>query len=406
MAQGRLAPPDPNAVTLFEWPMQLRTGLNDYGYHSVSGHVDQNPSFPNQLLDYNCGQRTYDTPSGYNHKGTDYYLWPFSWNKMDSSDVEIIAAAPGTIIYKSDGNFDRSCTSNSNNWNAVYVQHADGSVAWYGHMKNGSLTSKTIGQTVALGEYLGVVGSSGNSTGPHLHMEVYDASNNLIEPYAGNCNNMNTAGWWQNQRPYYDAAVNHIATNHHLPVFTPCSNQTIKNEQDYFGQLDTIYLMSYYRFLNTGDTIYVNIYRPNNSLWGNWSWVNTMPNYTSAYVYWWMIAGNNAPFGQWTFEVIYKNQSYIHHFNIGMTGNTEQNDESFRIFPNPAQNKISISGNNLNGQQATLEIFAANGMKVDSYLFASSSQTFALNLNTGLYIYVIRGNENGRILGKGKLLVE
>lgn len=128
------------------WPMQFRTGVNEYGYHSISGQVDQNPAFPNQLLDYNCGSRTYDTPSGYNHAGTDFFLWPFSFNKMDSSDVEIIAAAAGTIVYKQDGQFDRSCASNSNQWNAVYVQHSDGSVAWYGHMKNGSLTTKTVGQ--------------------------------------------------------------------------------------------------------------------------------------------------------------------------------------------------------------------------------------------------------------------
>ena len=50
--------------------------------------------------------------------------------------------------------------------------HADGSVAWYGHMKAGSLTNKAVGQTVSSGEYLGIVGSSGNSTGPHLHFGI------------------------------------------------------------------------------------------------------------------------------------------------------------------------------------------------------------------------------------------
>ena len=36
--------------------------------------------------------------------------------------------------------------------------HADGSIAWYGHMKSGSLTEKQ--DTVAQGEYLGIIGSS------------------------------------------------------------------------------------------------------------------------------------------------------------------------------------------------------------------------------------------------------
>ena len=92
---------------------------------------------------------------------------------MKASDaVRIVAAAPGTIVSKTDGNFDRNCAIGSGQWNAVYVRHADNSVAWYGHMKSGSLTTKAVGETVVTGEYLGIVGSSGSSTGPHLHFEI------------------------------------------------------------------------------------------------------------------------------------------------------------------------------------------------------------------------------------------
>lgn len=66
----------------------------------------------------------------------------------------------GVILDVRDGNFDRSCSFNNNSWNAVYVRHSDGSVAWYGHLKNGSATTKTIGEEVEEGEYLGIVGSS------------------------------------------------------------------------------------------------------------------------------------------------------------------------------------------------------------------------------------------------------
>ena len=100
------------------------------------------------------------------------YTWPFSWYKMDHDQVKVVAAADGVIIYKSDGNFDKNCGFNNDNWNAVYVEHADGSVAWYGHLKNGSLSTKAVGESVSSGEYLGIVGSSGSSTGPHLHFEV------------------------------------------------------------------------------------------------------------------------------------------------------------------------------------------------------------------------------------------
>jgi murein DD-endopeptidase MepM/ murein hydrolase activator NlpD len=309
-AQGKLAMPNTAQLVSFAWPLRLRTGLVDYGYHSVSGFVDNNGSFPNQLSDYNCGTQTYDTPSGYNHAGTDYYLWPFSWNKMDSSDVEIIAAAAGTIVYKNDGEFDRSCTSNGNNWNAVYVQHTDGSTAWYGHMKNGSLTNKTVGMTVAQGEYLGVVGSSGNSTGPHLHFEIYDVNNTLIDPYVGACNPTTSVSWWASQRPYIDRGINHIASNSTPPVFNACSNQDVKNEEDYFLPTDTIFLMTYYRFLQNADNVQINIYMPNNQLWSSWQWTNTWGSFTSAWVYWWMIPGVGAMNGQWRFEAVYDNQTY------------------------------------------------------------------------------------------------
>lgn len=59
--------------------------------------------------------------------------------------------------------------------NDVWVQHdVDGTefVSVYGHMKDGSF--KVVqGQTVTVGQELGEVGSTGNSTGPHLHLEIH-----------------------------------------------------------------------------------------------------------------------------------------------------------------------------------------------------------------------------------------
>ena len=77
---------------------------------------------------------------------------------MDENAVEIISIADGMIIHKQDGNDDRSCSIGGKTWNAIYIQHADGSIAWYGHLKKGSITSKSVGEIVQAGEYLGVVG--------------------------------------------------------------------------------------------------------------------------------------------------------------------------------------------------------------------------------------------------------
>lgn len=245
--EGKLSAYQNRASTavLFSWPIRKKAGLTDPGFYGISNYIDRNPAYPNLIQDYNCGTRSYDMASGYNHKGTDIFSHPFSWYKMDSNQVEIIAAAAGTIIGKSDGNFDRSCSFGSSDWNAVYIQHADGSVAWYGHMKKGSVTSKAIGQTVAVGEFLGVMGSSGSSTGPHLHFEVYNSSNVLVDPWNGPCNS--APSWWASQQPYYNSTVNKIMTCNRPPDYYSCPTIERPNESKNFCFGDTVYLLAFYR---------------------------------------------------------------------------------------------------------------------------------------------------------------
>ena len=117
---------------LFIWPVQKASGVDYNEIWGISNYLDHNASGPNLLSDYNCGTRTYDTTSGYDHQGLDIFSWPFGWRMMDNDEAEIIAAAAGQIIAKNDGEFDRSCDfSTTTPWNAVYIQHNDGSVAWY-----------------------------------------------------------------------------------------------------------------------------------------------------------------------------------------------------------------------------------------------------------------------------------
>ena len=53
----------------------------------------------------------------------------------------------------------------------------------YAHMEWGSLTVSE-GQPVKAGQILGAVGSTGQSTGPHLHLEVWAAGTDPVDPYA------------------------------------------------------------------------------------------------------------------------------------------------------------------------------------------------------------------------------
>lgn len=62
--------------------------------------------------------------------------------------------------------------------NVVEISHGNGLLTRYAHM---SKTMATIGQEVAAGDTIGAIGSTGRSTGPHLHFEVR-INNGVVNP--------------------------------------------------------------------------------------------------------------------------------------------------------------------------------------------------------------------------------
>ncbi|MFG1794514.1 M23 family metallopeptidase [Nocardia sp. NPDC049149] len=61
----------------------------------------------------------------------------------------------------------------------VRVQQDDGTTAVYGHV-NEMLVN--VGQRVNAGDVIATVGNRGNSTGPHLHLEIWDNGGSKIDP--------------------------------------------------------------------------------------------------------------------------------------------------------------------------------------------------------------------------------
>ncbi len=80
----------------------------------------------------------------------------------------IIASAPGEVI------ISRTGTWNAGYGNYVVIAHPNGTQTLYAHL---SYNIVTEGQTVKQGQLVGLLGSTGNSTGPHVHFEIRGAKN-------------------------------------------------------------------------------------------------------------------------------------------------------------------------------------------------------------------------------------
>ncbi|MCF8239693.1 MAG: M23 family metallopeptidase [Saprospiraceae bacterium] len=306
-----------NTNTLLEWPLRTANGLMDCSYYVISAFVDQDIS-TGSVKDYACGSRTYD-----GHRGTDIALFPYRFIKMDNDQVEVIAAASGTILDKSDGNTDKNCGSNMLQANYIMIGHSDGSRALYFHMKKNSVTTKSIGETVEAGEYLGVIGSSGNSSGPHLHFEVWSGSTvaTRIDPFYGPCNTLNSTTWWQDQKPYSETAVVKVSTNATDVVIPACPETETPNEQACFSLpfqgpgLPAGYA-KFYMFLRqetAGLTATLRILHPDHSVYLSWMH-NSTNTYTSS---WWGFSKKlPANPGRYTFEVDYNGTTCSSEFEV------------------------------------------------------------------------------------------
>ena len=382
-AQGKLPAARPQAVAL-GWPLEPSDRIADYGYHGVSNFVDHNPGFPNQILDFSCGNRSYDTSGGYNHRGTDFFLWPLAWNRMDAGEVAVVAAASGVIVHKEDGYDDRSCTINNNPWNAVYVRHGDGSVTWYGHLKKGSLTGKVIGESVAQGEYLGLVGSSGSSTGPHLHLELYDPSSKLIDPYQGSCNQLNTTSWWAMQRPYYDSAVNKVTTGHSAPALPNCPGQDASNIQDSFAPGALVYFTTYYRDQLGSQQSHYTIYRPDGTVYQSWTHNMNEAHYNASW-WWWSYTMPAGPVGTWRFKVEFNGQSYETTFNVG--------DPTQITITSPNGGEFLLPGTT---HSVTWNDNLGGNVRIDLYQHGQYQSTIATSTaSDGTYQWAVPANPSG-----------
>lgn len=134
----------------FFWPV---TGIIFQGFYGdkISGES------PGTYFDENNQEKVFSGP-GRMHRAIDIDIF---------SGTDIGASRPGVARrYDWDGKHSYG--------NHVVVDHGGGYWTLYAHLSRISIAD---GQTVKAGDKLGDVGSTGNSTGPHLHFEIRHSNN-------------------------------------------------------------------------------------------------------------------------------------------------------------------------------------------------------------------------------------
>lgn len=110
-----------------------------------------------------------------------YFKWPVAGGKRSQglhghngidiaapSGTAVLAAAPGTVI------LSKSSGYNGGYGQYIVVKHSNGTQTLYAHLSANNVSS---GESVDRGDVIGAVGSTGKSTGNHLHIEVRGAKN-------------------------------------------------------------------------------------------------------------------------------------------------------------------------------------------------------------------------------------
>ncbi|MBF2520942.1 peptidoglycan DD-metalloendopeptidase family protein [Listeria marthii] len=113
------------------------------------------------ILTSGFSERTNPVTGKYeSHKGQDI---------AGGGTITVSAAASGTVVFSG---FGASGSGFGGYGYVVKIDHGNGYQTLYGHMRAGSLKVVT-GQRVSQGQPIGIMGSTGQSTGQHLHFEIH-----------------------------------------------------------------------------------------------------------------------------------------------------------------------------------------------------------------------------------------
>lgn len=322
-----------NASAQFIVPIE---GIENKDWFIVN-YVDRDTAL-GQIADYTCGSLTYD-----DHWGTDFVIRDFS--QMDSG-VYVLAAASGRVYFTKDGEFDRSKQQDTGGYgNFISINHGDSLYTLYAHLKKKSLLVK-VGDSVVQGQRIAQIGSSGKTTDPHLHFEVYK-DGFIIDPFGMQCVGQTEIPSMFDKTPHYDndiLYINSAVASGILGLDSVRENP----RQSFFTPRDSF--ITYWAHgvsIGAGNVSRTDWYEPSGTLW--FSFLDTVQ---ASYRYWYYntyIYGpaiqTNMPLGTW--HVKYYIQDVLFDsvsFEIRQLGVKLGQEKRLLLTPNPARDYVLIDG--------------------------------------------------------------
>ncbi|MFN6463985.1 MAG: M23 family metallopeptidase [Nostoc sp. DedVER02] len=126
-----------------------------------------------------------DSPIGQTPIPASNLIWPTQgfisqgFRKYQHEGIDIAGASGTPIVAAASGRVVKAGWDNWGLGNAITIKHLDGSITVYGHNRR-LLVSKD--QQVIQGQIIAEMGSTGNSTAPHLHFEVHPNGRIAVDP--------------------------------------------------------------------------------------------------------------------------------------------------------------------------------------------------------------------------------
>jgi murein DD-endopeptidase len=194
----------------FAQPIDCTLGKDCFIFH----YFDRDPG--PAAVDFGCGRQTYN-----GHDGIDFGIPD---EKTMAKGVAVTASAAGKVLRVRDGVVDRRLQNDTDKaniagtecGNGIVIDHGGGWEAQYCHLRQGSVVVKP-GTQVAKGAVLGMVGTSGMTSFPHVHV-TFRYQGKVVDPFVGpdakvGCNIA--------RNPIWDKPIDYIPTGLIRAGFAP-----------------------------------------------------------------------------------------------------------------------------------------------------------------------------------------